>query len=89
MTRFKKEMAERLHVRFDVNEDGETSACTIEEKAFVVLCHPSMTIVLHVLQNGVVEDVTDDNPRISAPLLVHLCGGNEEEAKRIIMENKF
>ena len=90
MTRFQKEMRKKFpHVSFDEDYKGDKQAYVIEEKALVVFCHPSIVTVLQVQRNGKQKEVTNDFPRISNPYLVHLCGGNEEEAKRILESNHF
>lgn len=90
MTRFEKEMRKHFpRVSFDENERGEKSAYCIAEKALVVFCHPSIVTVLRFERNGKQTEVTDDYPRISAPYLVLLCNGDEDEARRILQSNRF
>ena len=89
MTRFKKEMGKRFPaILMDEDESG-IGAYVIEEEALIVFHHPGLVTVLRFLQNGKQRDVTDDYPLISAPYLVHLCGGDVEMAKRIIKSNHF
>ena len=88
MTRFAKEMKKRFPYAFCEDPyTGEKSGYVIEEEALVVFCHPSMTIVLRFLRDGKNIEVSDEYPRLSAPYLVYLCGGNEAEATRILKEN--
>lgn len=87
MTRFKKEMMRRFPGAFCENEDGESCAYVVEEDALVVFSSPSIVTVLRFLQNGKQKEVTNDYPRISAPYLVYLCGGDEERAKQILKQN--
>lgn len=87
MTRFKKEMIMRFSGAFCEDETGECGAYVIEEEALIVFYNPSIVIVLRFLRNGKQRDVTNDYPRISAPYLVHLCGGDEERAKQILKSN--
>ena len=90
MTRFEKEMRKHFpHVSFDENDAGEKSAYCIAEKALVVFCHPSIVTVLRFERNGKQTEVTNDYPRISAPYLVLLCNGDENEARRILKSNRF
>ena len=85
MTRFEKEMRKRFPgISFDADIYGEKQAFCIAENALVVFCSPGLTEVIQFLQNGKERDVTNDYPRISAPYLVLLCGGDEEHAKRIL-----
>lgn len=88
MTRFAKEMKKRFSAEFSAqDETGETGAYCVESDALVVFYSPSLVTVLQFQRNGKQRDVTDDYPRISAPYLVYLCGGNEAEATRILKEN--
>ena len=90
MTRFEKEMRKRFPViSFDENDIGEKAAYCIPEKALVVFCSPMLTTVLRFERNGKQTDVTNDYPRISAPYLVLLCNGDEEQASRILKSNRF
>lgn len=87
MTRFKKEMKKHFRNAFLESADGECGAYCIAEKALVIFYHPSIVTVLQVLRNGKQKEVTNEYPEISAPYLVHLCGGDVEEAKRILKSN--
>ena len=89
MTRFHKEMLRCFPSAFCESFDGETGAYVVEEDALVVFYSPSLVTVLRFLRNGKQKDVTSDYPRISAPYLVYLCGGDEEEAKRILRSQHF
>ena len=90
MTRFQKEMRKRFPgISFDENDIGEKAAYCIPEKALVVFCSPMLITVLRFERNGKQTEVTDDYPRISAPYLVLLCGGDEEHAKRILKAQHF
>jgi hypothetical protein len=90
MTRFEKEMRKHFsRISFDADIYGEKSAYCIAEKALVVFCHPSIITVLRFERNGKQTEVTNDYPRISAPYLVLLCGGDEEHAKRILKAQHF
>lgn len=85
MTRFEKEMRRHFPgVSFDADIYGEKQAFTIAEDALVVFSSPGLVEVLQFQRNGKQIDVSDDYPRISAPYLVHLCGGDVERAKSIL-----
>lgn len=90
MTRFQKEMRKRFPgVSFDEDIYGNKEAFVVEEEALIVFPSPMMVEVLQFQRNGKQKDVSDDYPRISAPYLVHLCGGDVERAKRILKSNRF
>lgn len=90
MNRFEKEMRKRFRLAFaDRDGDGETGAYTIPEKALIVFYSPQLTIVLEYQRNGKQRDVTNDYPRLSAPYLVYLCGGDENKAREILESNRF
>lgn len=88
MTRFTKEMVKKFHgAAFCEDDFGEKSAFCVESESLVVLCHPSLIIVLRIGRDGSAEDVTEDFPQYSAPYLVHLCGGDLEQAREILKSN--
>ena len=76
-------------VSFDEDIYGNKEAFVVEEEALIVFSSPMMVEVLQFLRNGKQREVTDDYPEISAPYLVHLCGGDIEEAKRILRSQRF
>lgn len=89
MTRFKKEMKTRFSWLNEIDENGETRGYTIDEKALIVFCHPSITIIYQFTRDGREIEVTDNYPEISAPYLVYLCGGDIDRAKNILKSNGF
>ena len=89
MTRFKKEMAARFPYALRESDDGEAGAYVIEEEALIVFYNPSLCTVLRFLRNGKQKEVTADYPRISAPYLVHLLGGDEDRAREILRGQSF
>lgn len=90
MTRFKKEMAKRFPSLLDVHADpsDETETYVIEEKAFVVLSHPSIVICYQVERSGELTDVSDDHPEITSPYLCQLCG-SVEKARQILQDDAW
>ncbi len=90
MTRFTKEMKKRFSAAFSAqDETGDTGAYCVESNALIVFYSPSLVTVLQFQRNGKQRDVTDDYPRISAPYLVALCGGDEDKAREILKANHF
>ena len=90
MTRFEKEMRKRFPgISFDADMYGNKEAFCVSEDALVVFCSPGLVEVIQFLQNGKERDVSTEYPRLSAPYLVYLCGGDEEHAKRILRSQKF
>jgi len=88
MTRFKKEMMVKFP-KADWDGMTDTEVYVVEEEALVVFSHPSIVTVLRVLANGKQREVTEDYPRISAPYLVHLCGGDEDKAREILRKQRL
>ena len=89
MTKFTKEMRRRFSAAFVEDETGETGAYCVESDALIVFYSPTLVTVLQFQRNGKQRDVTDDFPRISAPYLVALCGGDEDKAREILKSNHF
>lgn len=87
MTRFKKEMMKLFPYSFKEDENGDCEAYVIESEALVVFQNPCLCVILRILPNGKQKEVTDDYPSISAPYLVHLCGGDENRARQILKGN--
>lgn len=85
MTRFKKEMAKRFPILLNDDDMQETHAYTVDRLALIVFDHPSIITILQFLPNGKQREVPEwEYPEISAPYLVHLCGGDVERAREII-----
>ena len=91
MTRFDKEMRKHFAKAFQPRPDqDETGAYCVPENALIVFYSPSLVTILEYQRDGKQREVTNDYPRISAPYLVYLCGGDEEKAKQILKEqSKF
>ena len=91
MNRFQKEMRKRVPcVSFDADMYGNKEAFCREEDALVIIPYPGITEIMRFNRDGTFTDLDeDDYPEISAPYLVHLCGGDIERAKRILKSQHF
>ena len=86
MNRFQKEMRKRFpEISFDEDIYGNKECYCREEDALLIFPHPGITGIVQFGRDGMLTELDeDDYPEISAPYLVHLCGGDVEKAKRIL-----
>lgn len=86
MTRFRKEIKKRYPGFFGKEkETGEELTFTVDREALIVTDFPSICFLHRFTRDGKLEEVEEyEYPEITSAFLVHLCGGDVEEARRIL-----